>query len=129
MDTQHSQPRFLTPPTSGSCARNSGATLSGGNDNSATNLQACTIECDADSQCASGLKCFQRNGYTAIPGCTGSGVSGWDYCYSTTKTTSISNHCTGASTPAMVYAGASGSRWPESDGESTASGNGYIMWK
>ena len=57
------------------------AVLSGGNDASVTNLQACIGECDADSQCASGLKCFQRAGHTAVPGCAGSGVAGWDYCY------------------------------------------------
>ena len=60
-------------------------TLSGGNDNSATNLQACTGECDADSQCAAGLTCFQRSNDEAIPGCSGSGSptagADWDYCF------------------------------------------------
>ena len=31
-------------------------------DADATNLQACTDECDSDSQCAAGLMCFQREG-------------------------------------------------------------------
>merc|ERR1711959_396101 len=35
--------------------------LSDGNSGSAKNLKACTGECDADSQCAKGLKCFQRS--------------------------------------------------------------------
>jgi hypothetical protein len=56
--------------------------LSGGNDGSATNLQACVGECDSDSQCALGLKCFQRSNGEAIPGCSGAGsATDWDYCY------------------------------------------------
>jgi len=56
--------------------------LSGGNDGSATNLQACVGECDADSQCAAGLKCFQRSNGEKIPGCVGPGSDkGHDYCY------------------------------------------------
>merc|ERR1719247_2437923 len=59
-----------------------GIPLSGGNDGSAKNLQACTGECDADSQCAAGLKCFQRSNSETIPGCTGAGSGkDWDYCY------------------------------------------------
>jgi hypothetical protein len=57
--------------------------LSGGNDDSATNLQACTGECDSDNQCAEGLLCFQRSHGESIPGCTGAGGGAdWDYCYS-----------------------------------------------
>jgi len=56
--------------------------LSGGNDAKATNLQACTGECDSDEQCAAGLKCFQRDGGQTIPGCTGPGAAkDWDYCF------------------------------------------------
>ena len=56
--------------------------LSGKNDDKAKNLRACTGECDADSQCASGLKCFKRSHGEPIPGCTGKGSrAGWDYCY------------------------------------------------
>jgi Notch-like protein len=55
--------------------------LSGDNDGAATNLQACIGECDSDDQCAAGLTCFQRDGDIAIPGCSGTGVSGWDYCH------------------------------------------------
>ena len=68
--------------------------LSGGNDNAAKNLQACTGECDKDGQCATGLKCFQRTPVGAkavfgtgevIPGCSGTGDANtnddWDYCY------------------------------------------------
>ena len=56
--------------------------LSGGNYDSATDLHACIGECDADSQCATGLKCFQRSNGEKIPGCMGSGGGkDWDYCY------------------------------------------------
>merc|ERR1711920_1003094 len=47
--------------------------LSGGNSGGAKNLKACTGECDADSQCAKGLKCFQRSKGEKIPGCKGNG--------------------------------------------------------
>jgi hypothetical protein len=43
----------------------------------------CHGDCDSDSQCGPGLRCFQRSGYTKVPGCDtgGSGdVSGYDYC-------------------------------------------------
>lgn len=40
----------------------------------------CAGDCDSDSDCASGLVCFQRSGTTAVPGCTGTGTSHWDYC-------------------------------------------------
>merc|ERR1719409_2333066 len=57
-------------------------TLSGGNSGSAKNLQRCVGECDADSQCAYGLKCFQRKEGEPIPGCKGNGGGkDWDYCY------------------------------------------------
>merc|ERR1712010_387687 len=56
--------------------------LSGGNSGGAKNLKACTGECDADSQCAKGLKCFQRSKGEKIPGCKGNGGGkDWDYCY------------------------------------------------
>ena len=56
--------------------------LSGGDDNSATDLAACTGECDSDAQCAAGLRCFQRSNGETIPGCFGPGGGrNWDYCY------------------------------------------------
>ena len=33
-------------------------------------------------QCEVGLKCFERSGYTPIPGCEGTGTSSYDYCVS-----------------------------------------------
>ena len=56
--------------------------LSGGNGNSATNLQACTGECNTDNDCAGSLKCFQRTYGEPIPGCKGYGSEREsDYCY------------------------------------------------
>ena len=56
--------------------------LSGDNDNDATNLQACTGECDANADCAGSLECFQRERGEPVPGCSGDGSKGnWDYCY------------------------------------------------
>ncbi|CAE7607380.1 unnamed protein product [Symbiodinium sp. CCMP2592] len=45
------------------------------------NMPECAGECDKDSDCAGNLKCFQRDGFTAVPGCTGVGKKDWDYCY------------------------------------------------
>jgi hypothetical protein len=56
----------------------------GGN---ARNLGECEGDCDRNSDCLSGLKCFQRGGYEKIPGCKGNGKRGWDYCYDPNKTT------------------------------------------
>lgn len=44
-------------------------------------LGRCEGDCDSDSQCLPGLKCFQRNGQDKINECSGKGISGWDYCY------------------------------------------------
>jgi len=55
--------------------------LGGTNDGNAKNLQACIGECDSDDQCREGLKCFQRSGFTPVPGCSGQGKKDWDYCY------------------------------------------------
>ena len=43
-------------------------------------LAACEGDCDSDADCASGLICFQRDGYMEVPGCSGSGESSKDYC-------------------------------------------------
>merc|ERR1712176_161365 len=55
--------------------------LGGPNLSNPKNLAKCWGECDRDSHCKKGLKCFQRNGRQPIPGCKGLGVSTWDYCY------------------------------------------------
>ena len=44
----------------------------------------CQGDCDSDAQCATGLKCYQRNDQKAVTGCDpgGSGdTTGYDYCY------------------------------------------------
>ena len=56
--------------------------LSGPNNGRARNLQACIGECDSDAQCATDLKCYQREHGEHIPGCSGKGGGkNWDYCY------------------------------------------------
>jgi len=63
--------------------------LGGTNDANAQNLEACIGECDNDGQCRSGLKCFQRTGYTPVPGCGGEGTKDWDYCYDPSGSTEL----------------------------------------
>ena len=43
-------------------------------------LQLCQGDCDDDGDCAGGLKCFQRYGFAPVPGCSGNGIYGYDYC-------------------------------------------------
>jgi hypothetical protein len=45
-------------------------------------LELCQGDCDDDSDCAEGLECFERNGNTGVPGCTGNMTEhpGRDYC-------------------------------------------------
>ena len=40
----------------------------------------CEGDCDRDTDCGEGLRCFQRDGYTQVPGCKGTGKNNWDYC-------------------------------------------------
>lgn len=44
----------------------------------------CEGDCDSDSDCQSGLICFQRSWAESVPGCSGAGgsrdVLGKDYC-------------------------------------------------
>jgi len=44
-------------------------------------LSLCTGDCHRDDDCMEGLKCFQRSGYTTVPGCDGIGTKDLDYCY------------------------------------------------
>jgi hypothetical protein len=44
-------------------------------------LGRCFGDCDDDSDCYGILKCFQRDGFEAVPGCTGKGKNSTDYCY------------------------------------------------
>ena len=47
---------------------------------SRSKLGKCQGDCDGDKQCKPGLKCFERSGYTKVPGCEGRGKRDWDYC-------------------------------------------------
>lgn len=47
---------------------------------SAFPLGNCQGDCDDDSECAGNLRCFERSEFEDVPGCTGFGVSGFDYC-------------------------------------------------
>ena len=47
-------------------------------------LQNCQGDCDEDSHCADGLKCFLRDMREKVPGCVAGGkgdISAYDYCY------------------------------------------------
>ena len=78
------------------CVSNWQIKLSGQNVDSAKNLNSCTGECDSDAQCASGLKCFQREKGESIPGCTGNGGGPtWDYCYDPNFKKATSSKCSG----------------------------------
>ncbi|CAE8682945.1 unnamed protein product [Polarella glacialis] len=45
------------------------------------NMAQCQGDCDSDADCAGDLKCFQRDQYEAVPGCTGYGLPDFDFCY------------------------------------------------
>ena len=51
-------------------------------------MRRCEGDCDRDTDCGNtGMKCFQRNGYTELLGCKTGGagdVNGWDCCYQPT---------------------------------------------
>lgn len=42
---------------------------------------ACQGSCFQDVHCHDGLACWQRAGFTTIPGCSGAGIFGVNYCY------------------------------------------------
>lgn len=44
-------------------------------------LGLCEGDCDGDKQCGFGLACFLRDDIEEVPGCSGRGTSGEDYCY------------------------------------------------
>jgi len=52
-------------------------------------LQRCTCPspvitnsfCEKHSDCAGSLKCLKRSGFKKVPGCSGDGVEGGNYCY------------------------------------------------
>ena len=44
-------------------------------------LKACQAECMSDLDCGFGLNCFRRSALEPVPGCTGTGKRGVNYCY------------------------------------------------
>jgi len=54
------------------------------------NLGLCEGDCDSDDHCAAGLKCFQRSGFTRVPGCSGAGEKDAGYCYDPTGSIELS---------------------------------------
>ena len=48
---------------------------------SAFPLLQCQGDCDDNSDCTGDLECYYRNGTELVPGCTGDGESGKDYCF------------------------------------------------
>jgi len=45
----------------------------------------CQGDCDEHWDCETGLKCYQRTGTEAVPGCSDGGVYNYDYCYRDTS--------------------------------------------
>jgi hypothetical protein len=43
-------------------------------------LKACEGDCDDDWDCVGTMVCFQRDGYSNVPGCKGPGEKDYDYC-------------------------------------------------
>lgn len=60
-------------------------------------MPICSGDCDEDTDCAQGLQCFQRDGWEFVPGCSGRGMRGWDYCYD--KSTEPTSEPTSEPTP------------------------------
>ena len=40
----------------------------------------CEGDCDSNSDCKAGLRCFHRKAFESVPGCSGDGVRSMDYC-------------------------------------------------
>ena len=56
--------------------------LGGSGCSSSNKCSECQGDCDRDTDCEDGLKCFQRNTNGPVPtGCTGYMYSNYDYCY------------------------------------------------
>jgi len=72
---------FCYQPTSGgklALVNKGGSGCTNGN-----KCQECEGDCDRDSDCMPGLKCFQRSGYTQVPGCLKGGRGDqrdYDFC-------------------------------------------------
>lgn len=78
----HSGKDFCTTRSSSGGGGGSSLVTKGdnGSPSSAFPLGKCQGDCDRDSDCAGNLVCFQRSGTQSVPGCSGSGKRGTDYC-------------------------------------------------
>ena len=107
---------------------------------SGCNSIACTIcngDCDNDSHCGTGLTCFQRSGYTAVPGCASGGsgdTNNYDYCHNPSSPVATLSWVTGTtsnaqsdSTFAVTVYGSLGHNLPISMGGSRANGETSSM--
>ncbi|CAJ1964753.1 unnamed protein product [Cylindrotheca closterium] len=85
------------------CIQASANTLNFRGDNgqpaSAFPLGACQGDCDTDAECAGNLICFQRAEFEDVPGCTGFGVSGFDYCSAGGRDGDVGENTTTVETP------------------------------
>ena len=54
--------------------------VNGWNGCGAGGCSLCEGDCDRDSDCKAGLRCFHRNALWSVPGCSGDGVGDMDYC-------------------------------------------------
>jgi len=52
-----------------------------GNDLGPNSYGLCEGDCDTDDDCKGDLKCFHRDAQEPVPGCTGEGSPGTDYCF------------------------------------------------
>ena len=67
-------------------------------------LQQCQGDCDLDSDCGEGpLLCFQRSGTEPVPGCSGPGQSGTDYCYNAGATVTTLRYMGNDGIPAAQF--------------------------
>ncbi|KAL7527382.1 hypothetical protein ACHAXR_001928, partial [Thalassiosira sp. AJA248-18] len=78
-------------------------------------LGECQGDCDGDGDCdGPNLFCFQRNGIEPVPGCSGDGVSGKDYCYALQPATSPTPSPTDPLSPSGVLV-VVGDNWSPAD--------------
>ena len=85
LDDNNNGPRPPTPPSSLPTLRYLGRDACGAN----SQCQACSGDCDVDTDCENGLQCFERarDDSTQVPGCDVGGpgdIPGADYCYDPT---------------------------------------------
>ena len=76
---QHIWPTMLIADTDSTTLYNGGGSFC----TSDNNCARCQGDCDNDGECLGHLVCFERDGFTAVPGCDAGGsgdADGYDYC-------------------------------------------------